>query len=90
MCEYHRGFILTGLVRVGFFSMGMAWLMFSLTLVGGFRDHVFFFSFATTKQEGAVLGMWSDADALAKLNSAWFPFLLTVAPCSLCVWVIGC
>lgn len=32
-------------------------------------DHVFFFSFATTPQKGQVLGMWSDADALAKLNN---------------------
>ena len=32
-------------------------------------DHVFFFSFATTQQKGQVLGMWSDADALAKLNT---------------------
>lgn len=32
-------------------------------------DHVFFFSFATTPQKGEVLAMWSDADALAKLNT---------------------
>ncbi|USW53394.1 Putative NAD(P)-binding domain superfamily [Septoria linicola] len=33
-------------------------------------DHVFFFSYAQSKQKGNVLGMWSDADALAETNTA--------------------
>lgn len=32
-------------------------------------DHVFFFSYAQSKQKGEVLGMWSDADALADINT---------------------
>lgn len=31
-------------------------------------DHVFFFSYMQTEQKGSVLGMWSDASALAELN----------------------
>lgn len=31
-------------------------------------DHVFFFSYTQPQQKGGVLGMWSDADALAKVN----------------------
>lgn len=34
-------------------------------------DHVFFFSYTQPQQKGGVLNMWSDADALAKINS-WF------------------
>lgn len=32
-------------------------------------DHVFFFSYTQPDQKGGVLGMWSDADALAKVNA---------------------
>ncbi|KAJ5082886.1 hypothetical protein N7532_011929 [Penicillium argentinense] len=32
-------------------------------------DHVFFFSYMQTQQKGNVLGMWSDASALADVNS---------------------
>ena len=32
------------------------------------RDHVFFFSYMQPQQKGGVLNMWSDADALAKVN----------------------
>lgn len=32
-------------------------------------DHVFFFSYTQPQQKGGVLSMWSDADALAKVNS---------------------
>jgi hypothetical protein len=33
-------------------------------------DHVFFFSYTQPDQKGGVLGMWSDADALAKINGS--------------------
>ncbi|KAL4928355.1 SDR family oxidoreductase [Aspergillus undulatus] len=32
-------------------------------------DYVFFFSYMQPQQEGNVLGMWSDAEALTKINS---------------------
>ncbi|CAI7607401.1 unnamed protein product [Penicillium pancosmium] len=32
-------------------------------------DHVFFFSYMQTQQKGSVLEMWSDASALAEVNS---------------------
>lgn len=32
------------------------------------RDYIFFFSYMQPQQEGSVLGMWSDADALAEVN----------------------
>lgn len=38
-------------------------------LTGFSSDHVFFFSYTQPQQAGGVLNMWSDADALAKVNS---------------------
>lgn len=36
-----------------------------------YRDHVFFFSYTQPQQKGGLLGMWSDADALAKVNCTY-------------------
>lgn len=33
-----------------------------------YSDHVFFFSYMQPQQVGGVLNMWSDADALSKVN----------------------
>lgn len=33
-------------------------------------DHVFFFSYVQPTQKGGVTGMWSDADALAEINTS--------------------
>ncbi|KAK5708814.1 hypothetical protein LTR17_020357 [Elasticomyces elasticus] len=39
-------------------------------------DYVFFFSYMQPKQKGDVLGMWSNADELAKVNTALLSNLL--------------
>ncbi|KAK5175839.1 uncharacterized protein LTR77_000979 [Saxophila tyrrhenica] len=40
-------------------------------------DHVFFFSYTQPQQKGGLLGMWSDADALAKVNCTFLLFTPT-------------
>jgi hypothetical protein len=32
------------------------------------RDYAFFFSYMQPEQKGNILGMWSNADALAEVN----------------------
>lgn len=44
-----------------------------------FSDHVFFFSYTQPQQKGGVIGMWSDADALAKVNCECPTFVMELS-----------